>query len=151
MLAVKVDRVPFSKHGILQKGPMYELTRRLIEKFDIRPANPVNPTSALSGGNAQKVVVAREVDAGGELLIAAQPSRGVDIGAVEFIQSILNEEKAKGKGILLVSADLEEIFRLSDRIVVMYEGRITGSMPTEEATQEKVGLLMMGRNEGAAL
>jgi len=149
MLAVKINREPFSKHGILKKAPMRALTEQLIKKFDIRPANPLTSTSALSGGNAQKIVVAREVDSGGALLIAAQPSRGVDIGAVEFIQSVLNEEKAKGKGILLISADLEEIFRLSDRIVVMYEGRITGSMPAEEATQEKVGLLMMGRNEGA--
>ena len=149
IIAVKLQRRPFSQYGILKKEPARGLTQGLIEKFDIRPASPYSPLSALSGGNAQKVVVAREVDAGGKLLIAAQPSRGVDIGAIEFIQGVLNEEKAKGKGILLVSADLEEIFHLSDRIVVMYEGRITGSMPAEEATQEKVGLLMMGGNKGA--
>jgi len=113
----------------------------------VRPPDPHNLASSLSGGNAQKVVVAREVDADGKLLIAAQPSRGVDIGAIESVQSVLNGEKGKGKGILLVSADLEEILRLSDRIYVMYEGRITGSMSIEEATREKVGLLMMGRGE----
>ena len=148
MSAVKLYQGPYSKRGILRKGPLQDFTQGLIEKFDVRPADPLNPAAALSGGNAQKVVVAREVDADGKLLIAAQPSRGVDIGAIEFIQSVLNEEKEKGKGILLVSADLEEIFRLSDRIIVMYEGRITGCIPAEEACQEAVGLLMMGRSEG---
>ena len=149
MAALKLKSPEFSVRGVLKKEPMREFARHLIEKFDVRPADPQNQTSALSGGNAQKVVVAREVDADGDLLIAAQPSRGVDIGAIEFIQSVLTGEKAKGKGILLVSADLEEIFRLSDRIVVMYEGRITGQMLAHQATQEKVGLLMMGREEGA--
>ena len=147
MSAVKLRRSPLSKHGILAKDKMREMAEALIKKFDVRPPNPHNLTSALSGGNAQKVVVAREVDADGKLLITAQPSRGVDIGAIEFIQSVLIDEKNKGKGILLVSADLEEILRLSDRIYVMYEGRITGSMSAEDATREKVGLLMMGRSE----
>jgi len=147
MSAIKLRRSPLSKYGILAKDKMREMAEELIKKFDVRPPNPSNLASALSGGNAQKVVVAREVDADGKLLITAQPSRGVDIGAIEFIQSVLNDEKNKGKGILLVSADLEEILRLSDRIYVMYEGRITGSMSAEDATREKVGLLMMGRNE----
>ena len=147
MSAIKIRRSPLSKYGILAKDKMREMTEELIKKFDVRPPNPQNLASALSGGNAQKVVVAREVDADGKLLVTAQPSRGVDIGAIEFIQSVLNEEKNKGKGILLVSADLEEVLRLSDRIYVMYEGRITGSMSAEEATREKVGLLMMGRSE----
>lgn len=145
MTAVKIDQAPFSKHNVINKKAALENTRKLIERFDVRPADPLNLSSSLSGGNAQKVVVAREVDAGGKLLIASQPSRGVDIGAIEFIRNVLNEEKKLGKGILLVSADLEEIFSLSDRIIVMYEGKITGILSAKEATQEKVGLLMMGR------
>ena len=107
----------------------------------------LHPTSSLSGGNAQKVVVAREVSIGGKLLVASQPTRGVDIGAIESIRTILQDVKKKGLGVLLVSADLEEIMSLSDRIVVMYEGRITGRMMAEEADEEKLGLLMMGGHD----
>ena len=95
---------------------------------------PAVIAQSLSGGNAQKIVVAREVDADGKLLIASQPSRGVDIGAIELIRKILNDVKKSGKGILLVSADLEEVLALSDRIVVMYEGRIMGIVDSDEAT-----------------
>lgn len=101
----------------------------------------------MSGGNAQKVVVAREVSVAGKLLIASQPTRGVDIGAIESIRSILQDVKTKGLGVLLVSADLEEILSLSDRIVVMHEGKIAGSMYAEEANEENLGLLMMGGNK----
>ena len=147
MAAVRLREKDFSKRGILNKQFMTKFAETLVGKFDVRPANPQSLTSALSGGNAQKVVVAREVDADGKVLIAAQPSRGVDIGAIEFIQDVLNHEKENGKGILLVSADLEEIFRLSDRIYVMYEGNISLSIPIEDATLDKVGLMMMGRAE----
>ena len=119
----------------------------MAEKFDIRPRDTEIPTSSLSGGNAQKVVVAREVSIGGKLLVASQPTRGVDIGAIESIRTILQDVKKKGLGVLLVSADLEEIMSLSDRIVVMYEGRITGRMMAEEADEEKLGLLMMGGHD----
>ena len=121
--------------------------KEMAEKFDIRPRDTEIPTSSLSGGNAQKVVVAREVSIGGKLLVASQPTRGVDIGAIESIRTILQDVKKKGLGVLLVSADLEEIMSLSDRIVVMYEGRITGRMMAEEADEEKLGLLMMGGHD----
>ena len=91
--------------------------------------------------------MAREVSIGGKLLVASQPTRGVDIGAIESIRTILQDVKKKGLGVLLVSADLEEIMSLSDRIVVMYEGRITGRMMAEEADEEKLGLLMMGGHD----
>ncbi len=144
MVAVKVDRPPFARGIVRNKKIVFDFAKKLIERFDVRPDNPEAMTQSLSGGNAQKIVVAREVDADGKLLIAAQPSRGVDIGAIESIRTILEEEKEKGKGILLVSADLEEIFSLSDRILVIYEGRITGELLAEEAQDERVGMLMMG-------
>ena len=125
-----------------------QYAEKLIPQFDIRPTEPDVIAQSLSGGNAQKIVVAREVDADGKLLIASQPSRGVDIGAIELIRKILNDVKKSGKGILLVSADLEEVLALSDRIVVMYEGRIMGIVDSDEATTDNVGLLMLGETQG---
>ncbi len=144
LVAVKIDEKPFLKGIALDKKAIKDFSVELIKKFDVRPTDPSTMTQALSGGNAQKVVVAREVDRDGKLLIASQPTRGVDIGAVESIRKILNEEKSKGKAILLVSADLEEILSLSDRIIVMYEGKITGVLNTEDANEDNIGLLMMG-------
>ncbi|MEG2016991.1 MAG: ABC transporter ATP-binding protein, partial [Clostridium sp.] len=124
LIATNVDS-KFSRGVILNNNKMKEYADRLAEKFDIRPRDTKIAASALSGGNAQKIVVAREVEDGGKLLIASQPTRGVDIGAIESIRSIIQEVKAKGLGVLLVSADLEEVMSLSDRIVVMHEGEIT--------------------------
>ena len=144
MVAVKIDEKPFVKGIALDRKSIETFTNELIERFDVRPKNAKIITQALSGGNAQKIVVAREVNADGKLLIASQPTRGVDIGAIESIRRILNEEKAKGKAILLVSADLEEILSLSDRIVVMYEGKVTGILNSADANEDNIGLLMMG-------
>lgn len=142
---IAVDfRKKFTKGIVLDKKEIDEFAEDVIDRFDIRPADPDLPASSMSGGNAQKVVVAREVAGENDLLIACQPTRGVDIGAIESIRTILNDEKKKGAGILLVSAELDEIMSLSDRILVMYEGRITGEMTAEEATREKIGMLMMG-------
>ncbi|MEM1486326.1 ABC transporter ATP-binding protein [Oscillospiraceae bacterium PP1C4] len=146
MVAVKVDQKPFAKGIVQKRKEILRFSESLIEKFDVRPRNPSALTQSLSGGNAQKIVVAREVDADGKLLIASHPSRGVDIGAIESIRKILNEVKATGKGILLVSADLEEILSLSDRIIVMYEGKITDTMKAEDANEDNIGMLMMGGN-----
>jgi simple sugar transport system ATP-binding protein len=144
MVAVKFDQKPFARGIIQDKKAIASFSEELIKKFDVRPNNPHILTQSLSGGNAQKIVVAREVDADGKLLIASQPTRGVDIGAIESIRKILNEVKTNGKGILLVSADLEEILSLSDRIIVMYEGKITGTMNADDANEDNIGLLMMG-------
>lgn len=144
LVADKIDKSPYSSHFRIQLDACKEYAQELAGKFDIRPRNTEAPTSALSGGNAQKVVVAREVSGATSLLVASQPTRGVDIGAIESIRSTLQEVKAQNVGVLLVSADLEEILSLSDRIVVMYEGRITGRMRADEATEENLGLLMMG-------
>jgi simple sugar transport system ATP-binding protein len=119
--------------------------RALIEKFGIRLQSERLPVGTLSGGNLQKVVVARELSHAAPVLIAEQPTRGVDVGAIEFIHGELLGERDKGRAILLVSAELSEIMALSDRILVIYEGRILADMPAHEATEEKLGLLMAGR------
>ena len=144
MVAVKINEKPYSKGASLNNKEITSYAKNLIERFDVRPTNPEILTESLSGGNAQKIVVAREVDADGKLLIASQPTRGVDIGAIESIRRILNEEKAKGKGIILVSADLDEILSLSDRIAVMYEGKIMDILDGKDANEYNIGLLMMG-------
>lgn len=145
LIAVNIDEKPYKNGIVLNKKAIRDYAQKLIKKFDIRPTDPSIVTQQLSGGNAQKIVVAREVDKDGKLLIASQPTRGVDIGAIESIRSIINKVKAEGKAILLVSADLEEIMSLSDRIVVMYEGKIMGIVNTEDANEDNIGLLMMGQ------
>ena len=127
---------------------------KLLKKFDVRPPEPNVVTSAMSGGNAQKVVVAREVDLVKKFLIASQPTRGIDIGAIESIRQILQEVKAQGIGVLLVSTELEEVLSLSDRILVMYEGKIVGTMDAKDANEDNLGVLMLGgkfdnKKEGA--
>ncbi len=143
IVAVQIQDVPFSKNFQLKTKEIREYAKKLIEKFDIRPQDPEAITQGLSGGNAQKIVVAREVELGGKLLIASQPTRGVDIGAIESIRKILQEVKEEGLGVLLVSADLEEILSLSDRIVVMHEGKLSESVPADQVDEEKIGLMMM--------
>lgn len=150
MLAGKIDEAPFSKGIAIDRKAVRKYAAELIERFDVRPKNPENLTKALSGGNAQKIVVAREVDAKGKLLIAAQPTRGVDIGAIESIRNILNEVKVSGSGILLVSADLDEVLSLSDRVAVMYEGKIMDIIDAKHANKDNVGFLMMGGKAEAA-
>jgi simple sugar transport system ATP-binding protein len=149
LIAVQVGETPFCRGVVRNDKETLEYAKKLSEVFDIRPRDPEISTQSLSGGNAQKVVVAREVSIGGKLLVASQPTRGVDIGAIESIRKILQEVKAKGMGVLLVSADLEEILSLSDRIVVMHEGRITGRLKAEEANEDNLGLLMMGGTASA--
>lgn len=149
LVAVQIDEVPFSRGILLNDKAIMEYAKDLSEKFDIRPRKPEMITQSLSGGNAQKIVVAREVAIGGKLLVASQPTRGVDIGAIESIRSILENVKEQGLGVLLVSADLEELLSLSDRIVVMYEGRISGRMDAAEANEDNLGLLMMGGRDAS--
>lgn len=122
---------------------------RLIREFDIRAPGPAVSASSLSGGNQQKIIVARELTAEPKVLIASQPTRGVDIGAIEFIHRRLVEKRDAGAAILLVSAELDEIRSLSDRIAVMYEGRIVG-VESPEVSEERLGLLMAGASPAAA-
>ncbi len=126
--------------------------RRLVRDFDIRPADPALPARALSGGNQQKIVVAREMTGRDyAVLLAAQPTRGVDVGAIEFIHDQLRRARDAGKGVLLVSADLAEVLALADRVAVMYEGRFAAVLSRAEATLERLGPLMTGADQvGAA-
>lgn len=147
LVATVVRDKPFSRRGLVQKKEIRSYAKQLIEKFDIRPPMAQNLTSSMSGGNAQKVVVARAISDVKKVLIASQPTRGVDIGAIESIRALIEQATRTGIGVLLISADLQEILSLSDRILVMYEGEIVGSMAVSEANEEKLGLLMMGVKE----
>jgi ABC-type uncharacterized transport system ATPase subunit len=124
--------------------------RQQISAFDIRPADPNLPARSLSGGNQQKIVIAREMGRSFQVLLAAQPTRGVDVGAIEFIHSRLREARDSGKAILLVSADLAEILALSDRIAVMYEGKIVTTLARANASEEVLGPYMTGASGEAA-
>jgi simple sugar transport system ATP-binding protein len=127
-----------------------ENAMREITSFDIRPPNPLLAARALSGGNQQKVVVAREMGRGFSVLLASQPTRGVDVGAIEFIHQQLLNARAQGKGILLVSAELNEVLALSDRIAVMYRGKFVTVMPAADASEEVLGEYMIGTKKGNA-
>jgi simple sugar transport system ATP-binding protein len=144
-------RPPYVRHALLDVinfGPIREKVQRLLQEFDIRPPDQENPARNLSGGNQQKVIVAREFDQDPKLLIAAQPTRGIDVGSIEFIHHRLLQARDDGKAVLLVSADLEEILSLSDRIAVMYEGQIAGILDPAEATEAHLGLMMTGGGIG---
>lgn len=149
LVATVLRETPFSKKGLVNRSAIHDYAKKLIEKFDIRPPLTQAPASSMSGGNAQKVVVARALSDAKKILIASQPTRGVDIGAIESIRSLIEEATRTGIGVLLISADLQEILSLSDRILVMYEGEIVGEMTAAEANEEHLGLLMMGVKEAA--
>lgn len=144
LIAVGIDRAPFTKGIRMNVAAMDSYSEEMTRQFDIRPTDYRLPTSSLSGGNAQKVVVAREVSMNKRLLVASQPTRGVDIGAIEQIRTTLEAAKKKGAGVLLVSAELEEITSLSDRIIVIHEGKITGELLASDANENNLGLMMMG-------
>jgi simple sugar transport system ATP-binding protein len=141
---------PNSRNGFLNIGAMIDRARRLLKEFDVRGGQPSTPAGSLSGGNQQKVVLAREIDADPKVLIAAQPTRGLDVGAIEFVHRRLVEQRDAGRAVFLVSLELEEILSLSDRILVIYEGRIVGEFPPT-ATEEELGFAMTGgtREEAA--
>ena len=144
-------RQPFTRRGLLDINAIVENGARLIGEFNIIAPNGEIPVNALSGGNMQKVVVARELSSSPELLIAAQPTRGVDIGAIEFIHQELVDQRTRGLAILLISADLQEVMKLSDRIMVMYEGEIVGIFPNDESlTEERIGYFMLGAERQSA-
>jgi len=141
---------PASRWGWLYPRRMVERAREHLRAFDVRGGGPETLAAALSGGNQQKVVVAREISRDPRVLVAAQPTRGVDVGAIEFIHKRLVEERDEGKGILLISLELDEILSLSDRILVIYEGRIVGEYGPDVSEQE-LGIAMTGgRREEAA-
>jgi simple sugar transport system ATP-binding protein len=135
---------PFSRNSILNFNEISQKARKLIEEFDVRTPDEYTLARALSGGNQQKAIIAREVDRNPELLIAAQPTRGLDVGAIEFIHKRLIEQRDHGKAVLLISFELDEIMNVSDRIAVIYEGKIVATVDPKETTEQELGLLMAG-------
>jgi ABC-type uncharacterized transport system ATPase subunit len=135
---------PYSKYGVLNYQAINEHARNLIDEYDVRTTNEIVPAKALSGGNQQKAIIAREVDRDPDLLIVANPTRGLDVGAIEFIHKRLIEQRDKFKAVLLISFELEEILNVSDRIAVIHEGEIVGVVDPKETTENELGLLMAG-------
>ncbi|MGH2640066.1 MAG: ABC transporter ATP-binding protein [Actinomycetota bacterium] len=143
------DDRPFSgRTGFLFIQKIKEMARRLVAAFDVRARSINVNASTLSGGNQQKLVLARELDTGPKLLIASQPTRGLDVGAIEFVWRQILHQKVEGRGVLLISAELDEIYALSDRILTIYEGRITGEYPPD-APPEELGIGMLGATDTA--
>ncbi len=138
---------PDSRHGWLFPGQLVARARALIREFDVRGGTPATHCGALSGGNQQKVILAREISRDPRVMIAAQPTRGLDVGAIEFVHQRLIAERDEGRAILLVSLELEEIISLSDRILVMFEGRIVAEYGPG-VTEEELGLAMAGHTRG---
>jgi simple sugar transport system ATP-binding protein len=134
----------FTKGLQLDRARIYENALQQIQAFDIRPADPTAPARTLSGGNQQKIVIAREMGRPFQVLLAAQPTRGVDVGAIEFIHTQLRMAREAGKAVLLISADLSEILALSDRIAVMYRGAFAAVVPRAAARAAVLGPLMTG-------
>lgn len=135
---------PISRRGIINANQLNSWANKLVEQYDIRISNPDEIASNLSGGNLQKVVLAREFTHTSRFILADQPTRGVDIGATEFIHQQIIARRVAGDAILLISADLNEIMSISDRILVIYAGKIVASIPAEEAEEQELGLLMAG-------
>ena len=134
-------------HGLVLDRKRWKAdARRLMEEFDIRAPGPNTTTSSLSGGNIQKVLLARELSADPDVIIAASPTRGLDVGAIEFVRKLLVQRRAQGCGILLISEDLDEVRALSDRILVLYEGRLVHECAAEDADVTELGLAMAGAN-----
>jgi len=139
---------PFQTRGITHKKPVRELAKELIAKFDIRSGEGVHSVmGSLSGGNQQKAIIAREIDKDSDLLLSIQTVRGLDVGAVEFAHRQIIEQRNKGKAVLLISFELDEVMSISDRILVMYEGKIVKNVLTKDITLEELGLYMAGAKE----
>ncbi|EFI42460.1 putative phage tail component domain protein [Peptoniphilus sp. oral taxon 386 str. F0131] len=134
----------FSKKGILKEKEIEAFAQELVEKFDVRPTDIKYIAGSLSGGNQQKVIIAREITNDPDVLIAAQPTRGLDVGAIEYVHKYLVEQRNKGKAVLLISFELDEVFALSDRISVIYDGKISKTLKRTETDEREVGLLMAG-------
>lgn len=140
---------PFSEKGILNPKEMNNYANKLIEEFDVRSGQGAKtPVRSMSGGNQQKAIIAREVDRSPDLLIAAQPTRGLDVGAIEYIHSRLVKERDKGKAVLLISFELDEILNVSDRIAVVYDGQVMAVKQADETNEQELGLLMGGSKQG---
>ena len=145
------DQEPFSKSSILNHKEITEYSNRVMQEYDVRPNSPNLITSNFSGGNQQKIILSRELNENPKVLLVGQPTRGVDIGAIEFIHQRLINMRDKGAAILLASVELDEILSLSDRIIVMFDGKIVGEKINKNITDRELGLLMAGVTEWAIL
>jgi simple sugar transport system ATP-binding protein len=135
----------FQKNHFIKFNEMRNYAEDLIERFDIRSSQgPTTLARSMSGGNQQKAIIAREIDKDHELLVAVQPTRGLDVGAIEYIHSQLIESRDAGKAVLLISLELDEVMNVSDRILVIYEGEIVGELDPKETTTQELGLYMAG-------
>ena len=138
------DQEPYSKSSIMKENKILDYSKKVMEEYDVRPRSPNLITSNFSGGNQQKLILSRELNENPKILLVGQPTRGVDIGAIEFIHQRLIDMRDKGAAILLVSVELEEVLSLSDRIVVMFDGNIVGERVNKDVTDRELGLLMAG-------
>ena len=135
---------PISKKGVLKPEEMRKFAQSLVDQYDIRCGSIDTPVGTLSGGNMQKMLFARETAGASGLLIVEQPTQGLDVGAIEFVRKTLLEKRSEGIAILLISADLDEVLELSDRIMVMYEGKVVYQCSQAEVDRETIGLAMAG-------
>lgn len=143
-------QAPISRNGVMNYKKISEKARQVIEEFDVRTGQgEMTPARALSGGNQQKAIIGREVDRNPDLLIAALPTRGLDVGAIEFIHSRLIEQRDNGKAVLLISFELDEVMNVSDRIAVIYDGIIVDTVYPKETSEQELGLLMAGESRNA--
>jgi simple sugar transport system ATP-binding protein len=141
----------FQKNGFIRFDEVREYAEMLIDKFDVRSGQgSITPARSMSGGNQQKAIIAREIDKDHELLVAVQPTRGLDVGAIEYIHSQLVERRDAGKAVFLVSLELEEVMNVSDRILVIYEGEIVGELDPKTTTMQELGLYMSGAKRDTA-
>jgi general nucleoside transport system ATP-binding protein len=138
------DRPPFARGIVRQLAAVWAYAKKLINAFDIRAGSPAQPVGSLSGGNQQKVVAARELGRSPKALIASQPTRGLDVGSIEFIHKQIVQQRDAGLAVLLVSSELDEVLSLSDRVAVMYRGRIVGVLEGKAVERERIGLMMAG-------
>jgi simple sugar transport system ATP-binding protein len=138
------DRAPFARGLVRSLQTVWDNAVRVIKAFDIRAESPGQPLGSLSGGNQQKVVVARELDSDPKVLVANQPTRGVDVGSIEFIHQQIVKRRDAGLAVLLVSSELEEVLSLADRVAVMYRGRVVAVLEGEQIESDQIGLLMAG-------
>ena len=150
MVLQRFDEPQFQKAGFIRPGEVRSYSERLIEQYDVRSGQgPVTIARSMSGGNQQKAIIAREIDRDKPLIVAVQPTRGLDVGAIEYIHSQLVAERDKGKAVLLVSLELDEVMSLSDRILVLYEGEIVGEFDPKAVTVQELGLYMAGAKRAA--
>jgi simple sugar transport system ATP-binding protein len=138
------DKRPFSRAGFFNFRAISRQSQQLIQQYNVKTPSQDTPVKSLSGGNIQKLLLARELSRKPKVVVAAQPTRGLDVGATEYVHQVLIDQRAEGTAILLISEDLDEVLALSDRIIVIYEGEIMGEVLTEKATPEQLGLMMAG-------